>query len=177
MKSRFVFVCLLVACLTMAFCSPAFAGVFGEDGRNIYAWPKAGANWTAQLNSPTDPSLNGVAHLVETACHRGVGLGIVAPQAMPMADHAIVSVLSGGRAYDIYVADYQLGFLFVLDYWPPAPWPVPPMYAGEDMPMFVEFGTELGAEGLFEALNCVDGSVTITVYDAQNAVLLQGIAK
>jgi len=197
MKMRVCLVCVLAACLLVAFASPAQAAHFFE-GSNIMAFPKAQTSWVGQLTSPNDASSRGVAHAVETACHDGIGLSIVAPQVLPFADRGLITVVTDdGKTFVMPVRDYQLGmgFLFVLDHWPVASsvtgedWPVRPEWFwmnpeaapdGDVMPLYVEWtraplNYDLTVSEFLAALDG-EGSVTLALY-AGDDLLAEGVIK
>jgi len=162
--------------LTLALATPALATplINPETGKNIYAWPKPHTIWSIHIEGAT-ASEQGEVQLLETACHDGVGVRIVAPGLTePTGGTLFVDTESG--TFEIPLADYQVmvGFAFVLDHWP-SPWPVDPVYldAEQTMPLFVEWDELFGAgtlmpEMLFEAL--ADGTVSIELYAGDGTV-------
>lgn len=197
MRIRILVACALAACMVVATAAPASAGTFFE-GRNIYAWPKAHTIWTGQLMGPSDEPGFGVVQALETACHDGVGLSIVAPRVLPLADSGVLSIVTeGGDTYLIPVRDYQLqiGFLFVLDHWPldspttGEPWPVRPEWfwmnpdaapSGDVMPLYVEWDRPpLNYDltvGEFLAALSGEGSVTLSLY-GDGTLLAEGLIR
>lgn len=181
MKVRNCVVVVLGVCMAFALAAPAHAGFFSDEtGKNIYAVPKPGGVWVSHLTNSDTASTQGRVMFVETVCHRGVGVSIVAPQVLPMADHGVLTVAYGDDTYEMRIAGYQLGFCFVLDHWP-SPWPIDPVYMGPgptDNPMFIEWDglgmTSLTPEMLFAALRGEGGNVSVAVYDEGGALLLQG---
>lgn len=167
---------LIAGLLTLALAAPALATpvINPDTGKNIYAWPKPHTIWSAHI-AGTAASEQGEVQLLETACHDGVGVRIVAPGLTEPTGGTLI-VHTGSGTFEIPLADYQVmvGFAFVLDHWP-TPWPIEPVYLDPEqtMPLFVEWDDLFGAgtltpEMLFQAL--ADGAVDVELYAGDGTV-------